>query len=96
MLTNIYNVFLSLICASVDPQKDLDLNNITLTDEDYVKLYKLAKKHDVAHLLGYSLKINGIMPNDSELAQKIQRHLVEFEGLKNLKKNDSINRSHKT
>ncbi len=76
MLTNIYNVFLSLICASVDPQKDLDLNNITLTDEDYVKLYKLAKKHDVAHLLGYSLKINGIMPDNSELAQKIKKQAL--------------------
>ncbi|MBA0700924.1 hypothetical protein Goari_027487, partial [Gossypium aridum] len=31
-----------------------------------------------------------------DLAQNIQRHLAEFEGLKNLKKNASINRSHKT
>ena len=73
MLTNIYNVFLSLICASIDPKKDVDLNGITLNDEEYVKLYKLAQKHDVAHLLGYSLKINGIMPDYSELAQKMQR-----------------------
>ncbi|MBA0664004.1 hypothetical protein Goklo_004080 [Gossypium klotzschianum] len=31
-----------------------------------------------------------------DLAQNIQRHLAEYEGLKNLKKNESINRSHKT
>ncbi|MBA0673649.1 hypothetical protein Goklo_024700 [Gossypium klotzschianum] len=31
-----------------------------------------------------------------DLAQNIQRHLAEFQGLKNLKKNESINRSHKT
>ncbi|TYH49107.1 hypothetical protein ES332_D10G114600v1 [Gossypium tomentosum] len=31
-----------------------------------------------------------------DLAQNIQRHLAEYEGLKNLKKNESINKSHKT
>ncbi|MBA0605120.1 hypothetical protein Godav_017731 [Gossypium davidsonii] len=35
-------------------------------------------------------------PIGREVAQNIQRHWVEFEGFRNLKKNESINRSQRT
>lgn len=35
--------------------KDIDSSQYILTDEEFAKLYKLAKSHDLAHLVGDAL-----------------------------------------
>ncbi len=57
----------------------------TLSDEDQKKLYALAKKHDVAHLLGAAFEKNGLFEG-SEVAAAAQKKtftaVYRYEGLR--------------
>lgn len=55
--------------------KELDKSQYTLTDEEFAKLYKLTKSHDLAHLVGDALIKNGLI-GDGELKTKFQKQIM--------------------
>ena len=40
---------------------------------DFIALFKLAKRHDLAHLIGDALDKNGLLPEDSEIKKRFLR-----------------------
>ena len=55
--------------------KNIDKSQYTLTDEELVKLYKLAKSHDLAHLVGDALIKNNLI-GDGEIKAKFQNQMM--------------------
>lgn len=55
--------------------KEIDKSQCTLTDEELAKLYKLAKSHDLAHLVGDALIKNGLI-GDGEIKAKFQKQIM--------------------
>lgn len=55
--------------------KNIDKSQYTLTDEEFVKLYKLAKSHDLAHLAGDALIKNNLI-EDGEIKAKFQKQIM--------------------
>ena len=55
--------------------KEIDKSQYTLTDEELVKLYKLAKAHDLAHLVGDALIKNDLI-GDGEIKAKFQKQMM--------------------
>lgn len=55
--------------------KELDKSQQTLTDEELVKLYKLSKSHDIAHLVGDALIKNDLI-GDGEIKAKFQKQIM--------------------
>lgn len=55
--------------------KSIDKLQYTLTDEELVKLYKLSKSHDLAHLVGDALIKNNLI-GDGEVKAKFQRQIM--------------------
>ena len=55
--------------------KEIDKSQYTLTDEELVKLYKLSKSHDLAHLVGDALIKNDLIGND-EIKAKYQKQVM--------------------
>ena len=53
----------------------IDKSQYTLTDEELVKLYKLAKAHDLAHLVGDALIKNDLI-EDGEIKTKFQKQIM--------------------
>lgn len=53
----------------------IDKSQYTLTDEELVKLYKLAKAHDLAHLVGDALIKNNLI-EDGEIKAKFQKQMM--------------------
>lgn len=70
-------VLFSLIRAAVDNEFSFDSTNLSLTKEDYIQLFRLAKKHDICHLVAYGLKKTNLLPQNEELSKKFkQEYLV--------------------
>lgn len=55
--------------------KNIDKSQYTLTDEEFAKLYKLAKFHDLAHLVGDALIKNNLI-GDGEIKSKFQKQIM--------------------
>lgn len=55
--------------------RSIDKSQYVLTDEALVKLYKLSKFHDLAHLVGDALIKNDLIP-DCEVKSKFDRQLI--------------------
>lgn len=55
--------------------KNIDKLQYTLTDEELAKLYKLAKAHDLAHLVGDALIKNNLI-GDGEIKAKFQKQIM--------------------
>lgn len=55
--------------------RTVDKSQYTLTDEELAKLYKLAKSHDLAHLVGDALIKNGLI-GDGEIKAKFQKQIM--------------------
>lgn len=67
-------VMMDLIASEVCG-KEIDKSQHTLTDEELVKLYKLAKSHDLAHLVGDALIKNDLI-GDGEIKAKFQKQMM--------------------
>jgi hypothetical protein len=50
-----------------------ELDGTELGENELSELYKLSKKHDLAHLVGAALEKRGLLPAESEMAKKFQR-----------------------
>lgn len=55
--------------------EDIDKSQYTLTDEEFAKLYKLSKSHDLAHLVGDALIKNNLI-GDGEIKAKFQKQIM--------------------
>ena len=55
--------------------KEIDKSQYAFTDEELVKLYKLSKSHDLAHLVGDALIKNGLI-GDGEIKAKFQKQIM--------------------
>lgn len=70
-----------IICAMMDLiayevcGKEIDKSQYTLTDEEFAKLYKLSKSHDLAHLVGDTLIKNALI-GDGEIKAKFQKQIM--------------------
>ena len=73
-MENIIRVMMDLIAYEVCGQ-EIDKSQYTLTDEELVKLYKLAKSHDLAHLVGDALIKNNLI-EDGEIKAKFQKQIM--------------------
>ena len=73
-MDNHIRVMMDLIAYEVCG-KSIDKSQYSLTDEELVKLYKLSKSHDLAHLVGDALIKNDLIKND-EIKAKFQKQMV--------------------
>lgn len=55
--------------------EDIDKSQYTLTDEEFAKLYKLSKSHDLARLVGDALIKNNLI-GDGEIKAKFQKQIM--------------------
>ena len=58
----VIKVMMQLIAGELSGIKSAVPEKELLTDELLTQLYTLARKHDLAHLIGYSLDKNGLLP----------------------------------
>ena len=54
---------------------NIDKSQYSLADEELVKLYKLSKSHDLAHLVGDVLIKTGLI-GDGEVKAKFQKQIM--------------------
>ena len=73
-MEKIIRTMMDLIASEVCG-KSIDKSQYTLTDEELVKLYKLLKSHDLAHLVGDALIKNNLI-GDSEVKAKFQKQMM--------------------
>lgn len=73
-MENIIRVMMDLIAYEVCG-KNIDKSQYTLTDEELAKLYRLAKSHDLAHLVGDALIKNNLI-GDGEIKAKFQKQMM--------------------
>ena len=73
-MEKIIHAMMDLIASEVCG-KSIDKSQYTLTDEELVKLYKLAKAHDLAHLIGDALIKNDLI-GDGEIKAKFQKQMM--------------------
>ena len=73
-MEKIIRTMMDLIAYEVCGQ-EIDKSQYTLTDEELVKLYKLAKSHDLAHLAGDALIKNSLIGN-GEIKAKFQNQMM--------------------
>ena len=55
--------------------KNIDKSQYSFTDKELAKLYRLAKSHDLAHLVGDALIKNNLI-GDSEVKAKFQKQIM--------------------
>ena len=70
----IIHAMMDLIASEVCG-KEIDKSKYTLTDEGLAKLYKLAKSHDLAHLVGDALIKNNLI-GDGKVKAKFQKQMM--------------------
>ena len=73
-MEKIIRAMMDLIASEVCG-KEIDKSQYTLTDEELVKLYKLSKSHDLAHLVGDALIKNDLI-EDGEIKTKFQKQMM--------------------
>lgn len=73
-MEKIIHAMMELIASEVCGT-NIDKSQYTLTDEELVKLYKLSKSHDLAHLVGDALIKNNLI-GDGEIKAKFQKQIM--------------------
>lgn len=73
-MEKIIHAMMELIASEVCGT-NIDKSQYTLTDEELVKLYKLSKSHDLAHLVGDALIKNNLI-GDGEVKAKFQKQMM--------------------
>lgn len=73
-MEKIIHAMMELIASEVCGT-NIDKSQYTLTDEELVKLYKLSKSHDLAHLVGAALIKNDLI-GDGEVKAKFQKQMM--------------------
>lgn len=73
-MEKIIHAMMDLIASEVCGMT-IDRSQYELTDEELVKLYKLAKSHDLAHLVGDALIKNDLI-GDGEIKAKFQKQIM--------------------
>ena len=73
-MEKIIRAMMDLIASEVCG-KSIDKSQYSLTDEELVKLYKLSKSHDLAHLVGDALTKNNLI-GDGEIKAKFQKQIM--------------------
>lgn len=73
-MEKIIHAMMDLIASEVCGMT-IDRSQYELTDEELVKLYKLAKSHDLAHLVGDALIKNDLI-GDGEVKAKFQKQIM--------------------
>ena len=73
-MENIIRALMDLIAYEVC-DRTVDKSQYSLTDEDFAKLYKLSKSHDLAHLVGDALIKNNLI-EDGEIKAKFQKQIM--------------------
>lgn len=73
-MENLIRAMMDLIAYEVCG-KTIDKSQYSFTDEELVKLYKLSKSHDLAHLVGDALIKNGLI-GDGEIKTKFQKQIM--------------------
>ena len=73
-MENLISAMMDLIASEVC-SKTIDKSQYSFTDEELVRLYKLSKSHDLAHLIGDALIKNDLIKND-EIKAKFQKQMV--------------------
>ena len=64
------NVFFALIRFEINGDELCDEMKNLITPEMLPALFKLSKRHDLAHLIGDALDKNGLLPNESEAKKR--------------------------
>ena len=72
-MENLIRTMMDLIASEVCG-KEIDKSQHTLTDEELVKLYKLAKSHDLAHLVGDALIKNNLIEDGVNMSRRTEHH----------------------
>ena len=73
-MENLIRTMMDLIAYEVCG-KSIDKSQYKLIDEEFVKLYKLSKSHDLAHLAGDALIKNNLI-GDGEIEAKFQKQMM--------------------
>ena len=73
-MEKIIHAMMDLIASEVCGMT-IDRSQYELTDEELAKLYKLAKSHDLAHLVGDALIKNDLI-GDGEIKAKFQKQMM--------------------
>ncbi len=73
-MEKIIHAMMDLIASEVCGT-NIDKSQYSLTDEELVKLYKLSKSHDLAHLVGDALTKNNLI-GDGEIKAKFQKQIM--------------------
>lgn len=73
-MEKIIRTMMDLIASEVC-DRTVDKSQYELTDEELVKLYKLVKSHDLAHLVGDALIKNNLI-GDGEIEAKFQKQMM--------------------
>lgn len=73
-MENLIRAMMDLIASEICGT-NIDKSQYSLTDEELVKLYKLSKSHDLAHLIGDVLIKNNLI-GDGEIEAKFQNQMM--------------------
>lgn len=71
MSNRIFDLMISCL-GNVLFNRDLTIDQ-TLTKQELVEVYKLSKKHDMAHIVGISLAKAGMLENAPEIAERFEK-----------------------
>lgn len=71
MSNRIFDLMISCL-GNVLFNRDLTIDQ-TLTKQELVEVYKLSKKHDMAHIVGISLAKAGLLENAPEIAERFEK-----------------------
>lgn len=71
MSNRIFDLMISCL-GNVLFDRELTIDQ-TLTKQELVEVYKLSKKHDMAHIVGISLAKAGLLENAPEIAEKFEK-----------------------
>ena len=69
----IEKAFFALLCFEINGEELEDELNNLITPEILPALFKLAKRHDLAHLIGDALDKNGLLEEGSEAQKRFLR-----------------------
>ena len=73
-MNNVLKLFFKFLSDAVGSCRIDD--NITINDQEAEMLYELAKLHDLAHLVCYSIERNSIVLNNVKVAKKFKKQLM--------------------
>ena len=73
-MTKTFTTIIDMVANEVC-DKEISTSKYVLTNEEFIRLYKLSKSHDLAHLVGSALRKNNLINND-EIKAKFQKQVM--------------------